>query len=100
MSEARRQIVDAVKRYHRNRKTLGAKWDKAGDIAFFDETASKLPEVTYWQASTGSFWVTWKNGEQTLHNERQAEGIVVAKRGEDGEWHNVNGVDFITGETK
>lgn len=97
------KIIEAVKRYHTNRRAAAQKnkdWNKQADIDNF-EAACKIEEISYWQASVGSFWITWTNGKQTLHNESNPNGVVVAKRigkGKKSKWQGIKGVCFLTGK--
>ena len=70
----RRVPVDlraAFRRYYANRKVQATKrWDKRADLENIFSVLKRTRGYRCVQACAGTFWITWKDGVQTSHEQR------------------------------
>jgi len=67
------KVKAAIKRYFDNRNVMrfhGQPWDKKADLDNLMAILMKTKGFGNLQAVAGTFWISWKNGIQTTHSEK------------------------------
>lgn len=82
--------IEAFKAYYKHRDEQDKiPWDKEADRARMFKTIKSSGKVTYMQAVTGTVWVTWSKGIQTVHDENNFRTGRIIARWIKGKWKKV-----------
>lgn len=84
-----RKLHKAFRRYYRNRKMQREKkWDKGADLRHFRDSLPK--SVSGFEASAGTFFIYWKSGICTIHNECNYWTGKILARKINGKWVEIS----------
>lgn len=78
-----------MKRYYDNRRdaSKGDTWDKQADLKNLFDILMTTRGFGRIQASAGTFWISWKRGIQTTHDEKNYwKCKILSRKQKDGTW--------------
>jgi len=87
-------LRQALKEYYQKRDLQNNKaipWDKEESINKILKVFRQHKQAGRFEGCAGTFWLTWKCGVQTTHNEDNYwQGKVFSRRQQDGTWKTVD----------